>query len=322
MGLPVTAPARAAPRPARSPRGVRRLSLPERLGQGLRNGRIATLAVLLPPALILFTLFVVMPLAQSAHYAFYDWNGYGTPQDYVGGQNFERLAGHAVFHQAAWNTLKIIAVSLLIQMPLALGLALLIYRKTPTNALFRLVFFLPYILAEIAAGLIWSFVFDGNHGITAEIARWTGQEAFFILADRDWAFVAIMTVIVWKYFGFHMMIYIAALQGVPEDQLEAARIEGARPWQVVRHVQLPTIRPAIIVSAFFAIIGALQVFDVIIPLTNGGPSNSTHTIVTYLYSFGLTRLHIGYGSAVGTVLFLAAVLIAVFYQKLAMRGQP
>ncbi|MDD9740612.1 sugar ABC transporter permease [Marinovum sp. SP66] len=298
----------ASPRPAR------------RIWRGAGSSRFTAIAILLPPALILFSLFVILPLTESGYYAFFDWNGYGTPQDYVGLRNFEQIAGHSVFHTAIGNTTKIVAISLFIQMPLALFLALLIYRKTPTNAVFRLIFFVPYILAEVAAGLIWSFVFDGNYGVTAAIARSFGQESFFILADRDWAFVAVMTVIVWKYFGFHMMIYIAALQGVPEDLIEAAKIEGAKRSQIVRYVQIPQIRPAIIVSAFFAIIGALQVFDVIIPLTNGGPSNQTHTIVTYLYSFGLTRLKIGFGSAVGVLLFFAAILVAVFYQRIFMKG--
>lgn len=252
-------------------------------------------------------------------YAFYDWNGYGTPEDFVGLRNFEQMLGHSVFSVAVWNTVKIVLISLLIQMPLALLLALMIYKKTPTNAFFRLIFFVPYIMAEVAAGLIWSFVFDGNYGVTASIAATLGIDRFFVLADRDLAFYAVMVVIVWKYFGFHMMIYIAALQGVPDDQIEAAQIEGATRTQVVRHVQIPHIKPAIAVSAFFAIIGALQVFDVIIPLTNGGPSNQTHTIVTYLYEFGLTRLRIGYGSAVGVVLFVVAVLVAVFYQRIFMK---
>ncbi|NDW06950.1 carbohydrate ABC transporter permease [Jiella pacifica] len=298
---------------------ARRLPLGERLRRGMRSGRLTAIALLLPPALILFTLFVILPLTESGYYAFFDWNGYGQPTDYVGLRNFEQMMGHSAFQTAAGNTLKIVAVSLFLQMPLALLLALMIYRRTPTNALFRLVFFVPYILAEVAAGLIWSFVFDGNYGVTASIAQSLGVDSFFILANRDWAFVAVMTVIVWKYFGFHMMIYIAALQGVSEDLIEAARIEGARRVQIVRYVQVPMIKPAIVVSAFFAIIGALQVFDVIIPLTNGGPSNSTHTIVTYLYTFGLTRLRIGFGSAVGVVLFLVAVLVAVFYQRFAMK---
>ncbi|SHJ32395.1 raffinose/stachyose/melibiose transport system permease protein [Palleronia salina] len=293
--------------------------LSERLRRAAQNGRLTATLILLPPALILFTLFVMLPLGESGVYAFYDWNGYGAPEDFVGFRNFEQMFGHSVFSVAAGNTVKIVIVSLLVQLPLALLLALLIYKKTPTNAAFRLIFFVPYIMAEVAAGLIWSFVFDGNYGVTASIANSLGIDRFFVLADRELAFYAVMVVIVWKYFGFHMMIYIAALQGVPDDQVEAAQIEGASRRQIVRHVQIPHIRPAIAVSVFFSIIGALQVFDVIIPLTNGGPSNQTHTIVTYLYEFGLTRLRIGFGSAVGVVLFIVAVLVAVFYQRIFMR---
>lgn len=298
---------------------ARRMPVSVRMRRAVTNGRVTAVLILLPPALILFTLFVMLPLGESAWYSFFNWNGYGAPSNYVGLENYERILNHSVFHIAVGNTVKIVAISLLIQMPLALLLALLIYKKTPTNAVFRLIFFLPYILAEVAAGLIWSFVFDGNYGVTASIASGLGLENVFILSDPDWAFAAIMTVIVWKYFGFHMMIYIAALQSVPQDQIEAARIEGARRLQVIRYVQIPSIKPAIVVSAFFAIIGALQVFDVIIPLTNGGPSNQTHTIVTYLYTFGLTRLNIGFGSAVGVILFVGAVTVALFYQRIFMK---
>lgn len=297
----------------------RRMPASVRMRRALTNGRVTAVLIMLPPALILFTFFVMLPLGESAWFSFFNWNGYGAPSNFVGLENYDRILNHSVFHIAVGNTVKIVVISLIVQMPLAMLLALLIYKKTPTNAVFRLIFFLPYILAEVAAGLIWSFVFDGNYGVTASIAGGLGMGNVFILSDPDWAFAAIMTVIVWKYFGFHMMIYIAALQSVPQDQIEAARIEGARRLQVIRYVQIPAIKPAIIVSAFFAIIGALQVFDVIIPLTNGGPSNQTHTIVTYLYTFGLTRLNIGFGSAVGVILFVGAVTVALFYQRIFMK---
>ncbi|ESX90838.1 sugar ABC transporter permease [Mesorhizobium sp. LSHC412B00] len=276
--------------------------------------------LMLPPALVLFTLFVASPLIDAAYYSLFKWDGYGVPTDFVGFDNFRQALGHAVFWQALRNTLVVLAVSIFIQLPIALGLALLVYEKTPANTLFRLIFFLPFILAEIASGLIWSFVFDGNTGIAAALFRALGMEPVFILADRHWAFAAITLVVVWKYFGFHMMIYVAALQGVPKELLEAARLEGAGRWQVVRYVQVPMIASAIGVSAFFAIVGSLQLFDVVIPLTNGGPSNSSHTVVTYLYSFGLTRTRIGFGSAVGVMLFVAAVGIAVLYQRQSSRG--
>ena len=279
------------------------------------NGGKATAAlIMLPPALILFTLFVIWPLLNAGYYSFFDWNGYGSPEKFVGVSNYERAFRHGIFWISVKNTVIVLVVSLLIQMPIALALALAIYKKTPTNALFRLVFFLPFILAEVAAGLIWSFVFDGDTGLVASITHALGLEPFFILSDRDYAFYAICIVVVWKYFGFHMMIYIAALQSVPGELIEAARIEGARRWAVIRHVQIPFIRPAIVVSGFFAVIGSLQLFDIIIPLTNGGPSNLTHTVVSYLYTFGLTRLNIGYGSAVGVILFVTAVAAASLYQ--------
>ncbi|MBD3896073.1 sugar ABC transporter permease [Halomonas sp. ML-15] len=293
----------------------------DRIKKSMVSGKLAAVLILLPPALIMFSLFVILPLADAAYYSGFSWNGYGSPTNFVGTQNYERLFDHSVFHTALSNTAKLILVSLIIQMPLALGLALLVYRKTPTNTLFRLVFFLPYILAEVAAGLIWSFVFDGDYGITAMMFQSLGQESIYVLADRQWAFPAIMTVIVWKYFGFHMMIYIAALQSVPKDLIEAAKLEGAKPRQVAMFVQIPLIKHAIVVSGFFAIIGSLQIFDIIIPLTNGGPSNSTHTIVTYLYTFGLSRLNIGFGSAAAVVLFVLAMGIALFYQRATAKGE-
>lgn len=279
-----------------------------------RDSRLPALALMLPPALILFTLFVILPLIDAGYYSFFKWNGYGAPTDFVGLQNYAQVLHDPVFYRSLLNTLIILGISLAIQIPLALGLALLIYRKTYANTLFRLIFFLPYILAEIASGLIWSFVFDGNTGLAAGLFHSLGMEPVFVLANRDWAFVAITVVVVWKYFGFHMMIYIAALQGVPEELTEAARIEGAGRGAIARYVLIPQIKPAIVVSGFFAIVGSLQLFDVVIPLTNGGPSNSTHTIVSYLYSFGLLRFRMGYGSAVGVLLFIAAVSVAALYQ--------
>ncbi|HXV28901.1 MAG TPA: sugar ABC transporter permease [Sinorhizobium sp.] len=284
------------------------------------TSRTGAILLMLPPALVLFTLFVALPLVDAAYYSLFKWNGYGTPTDFVGLDNFRQALGHAVFWQAVRNSLIVLGVSLFIQLPIALGLALLIYEKTSANTFFRLIFFLPFILAEIASGLIWSFVFDGNTGVAAGIFSALGWQPVFILADRTWAFAAITLVIVWKYFGFHMMIYIAALQAVPKELLEAARLEGAGRWAIVRHVQVPMIASAIGVSVFFSIVGSLQLFDVVIPLTNGGPSNTTHTIVTYLYTFGLTRTRIGFGSAVGVMLFIAAVAVAVLYQRQISKG--
>lgn len=280
--------------------------------------RTMTLLLFLPPALLLFTLFVIFPIFNAATFSLYKWSGYGPLTNFVGLLNFERLFNHGIFYQSVANSFKLIAASLFLQIPLALAMALLIYRKTSVNTAFRLIFFAPYILAEVATGLIWSFIFDGDYGISAQVAQFFGTEPIYIFASKEYAFLTIITVIVWKYFGYHMMIFIAALQSVPGDLIEAAKIDGASPWRIVWHVKLPLISHALKLSAFFAIVGALQVFDIIIPLTNGGPSNSTHSIVSYLYYFGLAQLNVGYGSAVGVVLFFLCIVTAFTYKRFAI----
>ena len=182
-----------------------------------------------------------------------------------------------------------------------------------------MIFFLPYVLADIAAGLIWRFVYDGDYGIVAGFLGLFGYDSVHVLADRAYAMYAILAVIVWKYFGFHMMLFIAGLQSISRDYFEAARIDGADRWQTLRYVTLPMLAPTIRLSIFFAVLGSLQLFDLIMPLTKGGPSDSTQTLVTYLYNFGITRMQIGFGGAIGVVLFLICVVFAFTYKRTAMR---
>ena len=127
-------------------------------------------------------------------------------------------------------------------------------------------------------------------------------------------------VIIWKYFGFHMMLYIAALQSMDRNIVEAARIDGASRWQELRYVVIPTLYPTIRLSVFFAVVGSLQLFDLIMPLTGGGPADSSHTMVSFLYNFGVTRMRVGFGSAVGVILFLVCVTFALTYKRWFMRN--
>ncbi len=290
------------------------------LHKSLRSGRLTTVLLFLPPALLLFTLLVSIPLVEGAWYSGYKWSGYGEPSDWRGLQNFRAVIGHAVFERSLRNTIIFVLVAVFVQIPVGMAMALMIYGKHWSNTVFRLVFFMPFILAEVATGLIWSFVFDGDYGVTAYVAETLGSEKIFPLSDRTWALPVLLFVFVWKYFGFHMMIFIAALQSIPRELIEAARIDGAGRLQIVRFVQLPMLRPAIAVSVFFAVVGSLQIFDLIMPMTNGGPSNTTHSLVSYLYTFGLVRLKVGFGAAVGVILFVISFAFAVTYRSTVMRA--
>ncbi len=277
------------------------------------------LLLFLPPALILFTLFVVLPMVDAATFSFFDWNGYGPITDFVGFENYADVVTHRNFGTAIRNSLIVVAVSLLIQLPLAMWCAIALSERGVHINVLRVLFFLPYMLAEVAAGLIWKFVYDGNYGLLPAIGSAIGVDMPFVLGDKLWVIPAIMLVITWKYFGFHMMIFIAGLQSIPSEVIEAARLDGVKKWQIVRHIKIPMIRSAVVISVFFAITGALQLFDLIIPLSNGGPSHSSHTIVTFLYQFGILRMKLGFGGAVSVILFFACVIVALAYRRILFR---
>lgn len=282
---------------------------------------LVPLLIFIPPSLILFVVFVVLPMIDAASFSLFDWTGYGPMTDFVGFKNFQDVLTHRHFGTAVRNSLLVIAVSLAIQLPLALWVSLALVEKSWGVNVIRTLFFLPYMLAEVAAGLIWKFVYDGNYGVLPTIGDAIGVQMPFVTGDKFWVMPAIMLVIVWKYFGFHMMIYIAGLQSISSEVIEAARLDGVKKWQIVRHIKIPMIWSSIVISVFFAIIGALQLFDLIIPLSNGGPNNSSHTIVSFLYQFGILRMKLGFGGAVSVLLFIACVAVTIVYRRLLFSSE-
>lgn len=288
--------------------------------RGQMRGKWPVLVLFLPPALLLFTVFVILPMGEAAWYSFYNWNGYGLPTQWIGTKNYELIFKNGAFRNALVNNGLIIVISICIQIPLALWLATMVSRSIKGALAFRLIFFLPYVLADVAAGMIWRFVYDGEFGLVAGIWHFFGAAPPFWLADKQVAFYAVLGVIVWKYFGFHMMLFIAGLQAIDKSVLEAADIDGATGWQKFYRVTLPLLGSTVRLSVFFAVVGSLQLFDMIMPLTGGGPSNATQTLVTFLYSFGVMRMQVGFGSAVGVVLFIICVTLAFGYKRIFMRN--
>jgi raffinose/stachyose/melibiose transport system permease protein len=284
------------------------------------KAKLPVLVLFLPPALLLFTVFVILPMGEAAWYSFYDWNGYSLPTKWVGFHNFELIFRNSAFRTALINNGLIILISIVIQVPLALWLATMVTQRVHGAVLFRLIFFLPYVLADVAAGLIWRFVYDGQFGLVGNLFQAFGVDAPFWLAEKSVAIYAVLGVVVWKYFGFHMMLFIAGLQAIDREVLEAADIDGATGWQKFRLVTLPLLGSTVRLSLFFAVVGSLQLFDMIMPLTGAGPLNATQTMVTFLYTFGVMRMQVGFGSAVGVVLFIICVTLAFSYRRIFMRN--
>lgn len=290
-----------------------------RQGQGRR--RAFTIAGFVIPALVIYVLFVLYPIAQAAYYSAFDWNGLGPLENFVGLDNYRRLLSDTVFRMALQHNLVILALSLVIQLPIALLVALLIRSNIPGRAFFRTVFFLPYVLSEVITAVIWVFMYRPETGfINVALAAFIpGFEPRGFLADPNLVLYAIFAVITWKFFGFHMILYLAGLQSIPAELEDAARVDGASPLQVLRDVTLPLLGPTVRVSVFFSVLGSLQFFDLIWVMTKGGPINASNTMATYMYTYGFQRFQLGYGAAVSLVIFLICFIFSIAYQRAVMR---
>lgn len=272
------------------------------------------------PAFILFTVFVVTPVFQGAYYSLFNWKGAGPldKEKFLGLDNFIKLFQDKYFLTALFNNIKIVIYSLFFQLPVAFIFALLIGRKSFTGSiLFRSLYFFPYVLTEIIAGVIWKFIYNPQFGLMTQISSFfsDAKSEIALLGDPNTAFGAIFIVIFWKYIGFHMILYIAGLQGVPRELEDAAVIDGANGLQVIWNVILPSMRSVITISVFLSVIGSFNVFDIVWAMGQGGPVHSTETLVTYLYNFGYKRFAFGYGSAVAIVIFFVCLVFNLLYQK-------
>jgi len=278
------------------------------------------IAAFVLPGLILFTLFVLIPLPQSVYFSLYDWNGLGPPTDFRGFGNYERLLNHGVFQSSVLHSFVIMSLSVGVQLPLALGLALLVGRgKLLGRRLFRIILFLPYVFSEIITAIIWRYVLHPGDGLLNTLLETFGFAPVALLGNRDTVLFGIFLVITWKYFGFHMILYMAGLQSIPSEVEDAARVDGATEWKLLRYVTLPMLGSTIRLSVFLSVLGSFQQFVITWALTEGGPVNASELIATYLYKYGIQRFALGYGSAVAVVLFTITLIFSLGYQRIILR---
>lgn len=315
MNGPAELPAHSHPRVS----AVSTVTAPRsRVGRGLRAWGVAGLFML--PALALYALFVLFPVLQAARFSLYDWNGLEPLDQFVGLANFSRALADPVFRGAMAHNALIVVLSLAVQIPFALGLALMLNRRFRGRAVLRLVFFAPYVIAEVITAIVWSLILQPN-GLAEHTLTAIGLEDAYQpwLADPDTVLIALFFIITWKYFGFHMILLLAGLQGIPREVDEAAAIDGASRWQTIRSVTLPLLGPTIRVSVFLSIIGAIQLFDLVWVTTRGGPVNASNTMAVYMFDRGFVRFQFGYGSAVAVILFLVCFVLALAYQRWVLR---
>ncbi len=284
--------------------------------------KTAEIALLVGPGLLVFLAFVIFPVLMAAYYGFYRWQGFGGPTDFVGLQNYVTILTDPSFHDALLHNLQIVLLSLILQGPAALLIALLLNRKMRGQSLIRVLIFVPYVISEVVVGTGWSLLLQSEgalNGMLENLGLGALQQDW--LADPNIAIWTLMGIITWKYLGFAVILFLAGMQGIPQELTEAAQIDGASFWQIQWRITIPLLGPTLRIWAFLSIIGSLQLFDLVYIIWGQYVASTagTSTMATYMVVNGRNAGSYGYGNAVAVVLFLISLIVALVYQRYVLR---
>ena len=275
------------------------------------------------PALGVITAFFAVPVVASALLSLTDFDIYAVADlrnlRFVGLRNYAELLRDPLFWRALANTLYFVAVGGPLSVAVSLAAALLVNaRLTRWKAFFRTAFFLPVVTTLVATAVVWRYVLQTRSGLLNAGLGFVGIEPVDWLGDPRWAMPAIILMAIWKNFGFNMIIFVAGLQSIPERIYEAAALDGARPWQQLRHVTLPMLAPTVAFVAMLTVIGYCQLFAEPYVLTQGGPANSTLSLVLLMYQEGFRWWNMGAAAAVAVVLF--GIILGLTVVQLRLRS--
>jgi raffinose/stachyose/melibiose transport system permease protein len=285
-----------------------------------RRRRRLELAVLLTPALLLFTGFVLLPIGIAAYYGLYKWTGFGPLSRFVGLGNYQLALSDPAFQQAILHNVIIAVLSIVIQLPVSIAVALLLNRRIRGRSVLRLLVFAPYVLSQAITGVMWLLMLQPG-GFVDQLMKAVGLGGFvqLWLANLHIVLYTMFVVLTWQFIGFGIILLVAGLQGIPAELGEAAALDGASGWQTTRRITLPLLGPTIRILIFLSIIGSLQVFDVVWIMTVGGPAGASSTMATYLIQRGFQSYEFGYGSAVAVIMFVVCFVFALVYQRFVLR---
>jgi multiple sugar transport system permease protein len=273
------------------------------------------------PTLIGFLIFFLGPLIAIVYYSMTEWNLLTQQATFVGLDNFQdALFVNPDFWHVVRNSV-IFALGLVpLNMALALTLALALSRPFFGVVFFRTVFFAPVITSAIAWAIVWKFLLQGEAGAVNQMLAWVGIDGPNWLREPNWAMAAVIVTRVIKMVGLNMILYIAALQAIPRDYEEAARLEGASRWQIFRMIIWPLLAPTTLVIMVITTIGSFKVFDHIYQMTGGGPENGTLVLAYYIYQQGFEFFDVGYASALAMIMFVIVMALTVVQVTVRRKG--
>ena len=262
------------------------------------------------PAVALIGLFGIVPIIWALLLSFQQ-NDLLTSPTWVGTDNYRALAHDPVFRDSIRRTIVYTLLFVPLSVGGALGVALLLHRPIRFSRFYRTAVFVPVATSTVATGIIFTWLLEPTYGIANFLLGKVGLGPYLFLQDPDQALYAIVAMTVWGWLGFDVIIYLAALQGIPQDLIEAAQLDNAGRWGTFRHVVLPLLSPATLFLIVWSTINALQVFDEIYVTTRGGPLRATTVLVYYLYNQAFELFHAGYAAAVAEVLFAITLVFSI-----------
>ena len=277
-------------------------------------------AVFLLPVLIMIAVFMVYPIIQTFINSFTQWNGISTTKTFNGLYNWNKLLHDSDLWRSFLNNVKIMILSLIIQMPIGILLATFLDAGGRKFNFFKVIWFLPLLTSSVAVGYLFHYALATNGGLISSISNFFGGGNVDLLGNQATALYAVIGVICWQFIPFYMVYYIAGYSSISEDIYEAAIVDGATRGQYVRKIALPLLVPTIQNAVVMSVTGSLKYFDLVYVMTGGGPGTSTELMATYMYKTSFTSFNMGYGSAVAAGMFILITLIASIIMRV-MNGK-
>ena len=309
----------AVPAPTPAPRRAKkntRSNVPDVTRKA--QGRLGMMLV--APLILLVVVFVLFPMLNAVYYVFVDFNGIDLNPPWVGLANFTELAQDPAVRSAFWNNVIWIIIGTIAPLVIGLALALLVWGVTRWTVFYRVAFFMPYVLPQVAIGVVWGWIYEPTRGWLNKALGFLGlPDDIGWLGDPDTALYAVLATAIWATAGFVFVIILSALRNVDADILNAARLDGANYLQQLWYVILPQIMPVFLMVTTITLIGGFAVFDIVFVMTGGGPAGATEVLGTYAYSSAFQLNRISYGTTLAMVITVMAIPFAIALNRLQRR---
>ncbi|WP_320143353.1 sugar ABC transporter permease [uncultured Cohaesibacter sp.] len=296
-------------------------SMTLRSRQSYRRAQKLAPIVFLAPAIILLSVFLLYPLIYSFQLSFLDWNGLGNGARFTGLDNWERLLSDSIFWQSALNNIYLAVFSVLIQLPIAVVLAVVLDEAAKGSRILKILYFIPLLMSSVALGVLFKNIFDPNFGpinsILAEFGLYDWTQDW--LGDPDLALGSVIAVVCWQNVPFYMVLFLAALSSFPREIVEAANLDGASQSTIFWRLKLPHLQGTFRTAVLLAVIGSMRYFDLVYVMTDGGPEHSSEMMATYMYHTVFNSFEMGYGSTIASAMFIIITVIATISMRLSKR---